>query len=177
MAQRILVPATCKVCGEVFYGPAEGLGGGRLIVGEDPKRRDKLYMATLIQHIEAKHPGDIKQARMLGAEYAGMLALAIFQTTDEGVNQQRDYQRWRVHQNSIALRVTNERIDARVQETFDRVLKQHEEFATAFSSELSELAEAMKETMRVMRDVLEEVDRYPSLTDEEPESAVSTVQN
>src|ERR1043166_4974421 len=101
----------CRMCDEKFTGPPLVL-----VVGETAPARLARYIDTLTRHIAECHADVFTRAQVTAAELQGVLILGCYKTEDPQVNEQRDYLRWSVHQQTRAIEVTDARIEERSEE-------------------------------------------------------------
>jgi hypothetical protein len=170
-------PFTCRLCGKVF---ATDLLKTATIIGANPQAKLQQINAILadpMKHLQRKHSYQLSWAQLMGGEYAGLLAMGFFECDAEVVEQQRDYARWKIHTLTTRVAITDERIAERLYKTvFNLATDIHALGARSESPEdprviervtaetelwmKSPLALAILETMKTMRDVLQEKDRY-----------------
>jgi len=181
-------PFMCKLCGKTF--PTDLLKTATLI-GANPQAKLQQINAILaapMKHLQKAHGYELSWAQVMGGEYAGLLAMNFFQCDAEIVEQQRDYARWKIHTLTTRVAITDERITERIYQTYFEYWKTGrnvvnanpaepelniEQRATVATEEWmkSPLALAILETMKTMRDVLQEKDRYV-MTDGPPPLAM-----
>jgi hypothetical protein len=169
-------PFMCKLCGKTF---ATDLLKTATTIGANPQAKLQQINAILaapMKHLQKAHSYQLSWAQVMGGEYAGLLAMNFFDCDADIVEQQRDYARWKIHTLTARVAVTDERIAERLYQTafefFKCVHVRHQsagpedprviERATLETKIWIEspLALAILETMKTMRDVLQEKDRY-----------------
>lgn len=164
----IVRPTLCRLCGHEFKGNSLATAA---VVGNNPHAKIQQIQALispLMKHLTKKHPEQLKWAQMMGGEWGGLLSINFFQCDEPAIEQSRDSTRWKIHQMTRRVVITDERIEERLRLAVltaitdaggDQVYgDQHEEYADDFMK--GAIARKIVETMRHMRDVLEERGRY-----------------
>lgn len=156
---EVQTPTTCRICKQQFYGPDIT---GALILGEPPSKREARYIGVLMSHLATHHPKEFNETSAIGAELAGALKLACYETGDPLVEKKRDELRWRTLQRMMRASVTDQRIRERVREV---LLRFQNSTMPGLVPDLNfdQLAADLTALCCEMRDVLQEKGRY-SLT-------------
>lgn len=115
MSSSLAVPLTCVHCEKVFYGARFA----------DVKIADRNHAAQLAQsfqklvaHIQTEHPERGFQIGMAEAEFRTMLVLSNFRSNDTEYQKRLDISRWNVHQQTLAVKIT----DRQIHECVEQVL-------------------------------------------------------
>jgi len=151
---EIVVPINCRLCNRRFT-PPPGVD-----LGDTPDARTARFVMRLSTHLRETHPNEFKAAAIQGQEYGGMLMLRYFGVNGE-VRHQADQTRWKIHQATAAIRVSDERIVARVTELFAATHTEAELRATFTGNGLG-----MKvvKLLQEMRDTITEAGGPPKLS-------------
>lgn len=104
----------CTICGRPFSGPRIS------IIGQPA--RIQAYVAKLAEHVNVEHPKHAQALNLSGMAYIGMRYLMLFQTTDRELQQQRDFHRWQVHQQTLNVRIPDDKIRSQSAELAERFL-------------------------------------------------------
>lgn len=109
MAHEIAGICHCRLCAEKFTGPT-----GLIIQPGAGAQNGRVaqYMQNLAGHITGKHPAENRGMELQALEYLGLLRMTLYSTTDKGIVEQRDYLRWKIHQSTLAHRLTDAQMDA-----------------------------------------------------------------
>ncbi len=165
---RVVTPTICRLCGKQF--PSNPLHSAVLLNANPQAKIQQMQalLSPLMKHLQQKHAHQLQWTTMLGGEYAGLLALNFFQCSEPAIEEQRDFTRWKVHQQTRRAVVNDERIVERLRQSYiNAMVKSHltpppddqqQDAADKFME--TPLAAAVIETMQAMRDVLEERGRY-----------------
>lgn len=175
----IIGSSTCKLCGQRFMGPKiQGV-----LIGSGPKT--DAYMQDLGKHIAEQHPTAQAAIEAHGLAFMGMLRLLQFTTNDEGLKTLRDKFRWQIHQQTINVRIPEQKLVEESKRVAGQMVDKCIELAsdgytiTATGSEtLADLVEDMKvetarrleEIIRSLRDLMEEPGKYPVAIIQEPDA-------
>lgn len=143
---EIVVPINCRLCSRKFTPPAG------VDLSETPDQRTAKFVMKLSTHLRESHPNEFKAAAIAGQEYGGMLMMKFF-GVNAGVLNQVEQTRWRIHQATRAVQVSDDRIAIRVTELF---AKTHTEAELRESFSGDGLGMAVVNLLREMRDVLTE---------------------
>lgn len=108
---EIVVPITCRVCTRKFTPPAG------VDLNDTPDQRTAKFVMKLSTHLRETHPNEFRAAAISGQEYGGMLMMRYF-AVNGGVLSQSDQTRWKIHQATRAVMVSDDRIALRVTELF-----------------------------------------------------------
>jgi hypothetical protein len=163
----ILRPTVCRICGHEFKGDSLK---SATIIGNNPQARMQQIQALLsplMKHLQKKHPEQLQWTQLQGGEYAGLLALNLIQCDEPEIERQRDQTRWKIHQMTRRVAITDERIEERLKLAYLTALAEElkmpvGELNPASADPMMTLPSArhILRTMREMRDVLEERGRY-----------------
>lgn len=163
---QVVTPTICRLCGKEF--PSNPLHSAVLLNANPQAKIQQMQalLSPLMKHLQQKHSPQLQWTTMLGGEYAGLLAMNFFQCS--AIEEQRDFTRWKVHQQTRRAVVNDERIIERLRQSYINAMvksystpppdDQQQDAADKFME--TPLAAAIVETMRAMRDVLEERGRY-----------------
>ncbi len=159
---------TCKHCAATFDGGVE-------IVGR-PNARLEALLRKLGSHMNTKHPEHVIPLEINGAAYMGMLFLSNFKSTDAKLNEERDRQRWQIHQQTLNARFSDESLKEQCiklagslqQDLADLAI--HHDYVIPDEAMRQSFARIIIEAMTSIRDVLEEPNRY---AEAKPEQLVS----
>lgn len=99
-----------KPCGATFAGPQH------LVIGAQNGGRMATLFEKLLRHMMDEHPHHMQQILLKGEEYKGLLYMMAFTTTDQEFQEQRNYFRWAVHQQTLNASITDEKLGLRVTE-------------------------------------------------------------
>lgn len=164
------LPTMCRLCGHQF--PSDPLRSAALLNANPQAKLEQIraIISPLMKHLNNKHPRELAWTQELGGEYAGLLAINLFQSSEPLIEAQRDYTRWKIHTMTTRARVTNERIAERLAEAFATHMREaSHQTATPEQVEAAArhwmkgtLARAVLNMVEAMRDVLEENGRYAS---------------
>ena len=148
---EIAAPLSCVHCGKTFYGPRFGVS---MIRDRNQLHAMGKFLNDLKRHLAEDHANEAGGIMAAEAEFSTMMVLSRFRSNDAELQRKVDMSRWNVHQNTLAVRVTDEEIAASV---------------AAIVPELVSLAE-LKDTagisvrldglLRFMRDQIQEPDKY-----------------
>ena len=150
MSTQISTPTRCKLCGKTF---SHDLLATAAIVGSNPQIKAQQIQALVspfIKHIEKEHPQHIQMVAVTSAEIQGYLMMSIFDMDDQIAEKlNRDFVRWKVRQwmTPPHARITDERIRERLD-------------SLQWAAGLESLHDGVEALIRVMRDAIEERDRY-----------------
>ena len=163
----ILRPTTCRICGHQFPGNSLSTAA---IVGENPQAKIQQVQALispLMKHLQKKHPQQLQWAQMNGGEWAGVLSINFFQCDEPAIEKSRDEARWKIHQLTRRVAITDERIEERLRLAYLTAVAADAGVDPAtlpanFVDDMMQTPSAIEilKTMRQMRDVLEEKGRY-----------------
>jgi hypothetical protein len=150
---------TCLHCGESFEG-------GVVIVGRPTARLEELVQ-KLGSHLNTKHPEHAQAMGIYGAAYMGVLFLANFKSDDAELTAERDKQRWMIHQQTLAHRVTDEVLEKRAEELAIDVMNiaaPHGQLETmesiAYAEKCAAIIGLLVDRFTQLRDALEEPNKY-----------------
>lgn len=163
----ILRPTACRICGKEFPGKSLATAA---ILGDNPQAKIQQVSALispLMKHLGQKHPEQLRWAQMSGGEWGGLLSLNFFTCDEPLVERSRDETRWKIHQMTTRVAVTDERIEERLRLAYLTAMAHEvdvpvDQIPPAMADELMKTPSAIQilKTMREMRDVLQERDRY-----------------
>ena len=104
------IPGT--VCGAKFVGPQHLVISGALGNGQQTLQQSCLtgLLEKLVKHLVEQHPRVMGEVILQGEQYKGLLMMLNFSTTDKEFQEQRNYYRWSVHQQTLNARLTDERL-------------------------------------------------------------------
>ena len=163
----ILRPTACRICGKKFPGNSLSTAA---IIGENPQAKIQQVQALispLMKHLGQKHPQQLQWAQMSGGEWGGLLSLNFFTCDEPVIERGRDETRWKIHQMTQRVAITDERIEERLRLAYLTAMAHEadvpvESIPAATADDLMKTASAVQilRTMREMRDVLQEKDRY-----------------
>lgn len=163
----ISVPIACIHCGKTFYGP-------RFSAGQVTDRNHAAQLGShfmkLVEHIQQEHKERGMQIGMAEAEFRTMLVLSNFRSDDEELKRKLDISRWNIHQQTLAVRVT----DAMIHDCIDKVLPDLKTLVTAHDD--SGLRSNLFELMSGLRRLLEEPHKYLTLQPLESAPATTKLQ-
>jgi hypothetical protein len=127
-------------------------------LADTPDRRSAKFVKQLSAHIQQKHPQYFAAAALQGQEYGGMLMLRYFSITSGDVLVSLDKTRWKIHQATRAVIVSDDRIRQRVAEMLagDHT---NEELEKAFA-EPGGIGSRIVALLQKMRDNITENGRY-----------------
>jgi hypothetical protein len=162
----------CQVCKRQFTAPV------RLLGSTDPQELLR-YLADLIYHFQNQHREADKKINERMWEFGGMLRIAQYRTTDPDITGQLDFLRWRLHQQTLAARIPDDKLIHQVDElagrlvdtfmamltmAFDSIHEATPGFVDTMKPELTvEIICQLMPILRGIRDVLEEPGRYPQI--------------
>jgi hypothetical protein len=151
---EIVVPIACRLCSRKFTPPAG------VDLGDTPDARTARFVMKLSTHLRETHPNEFKAAALQGQEYGGMLMLRYFGVNGD-VRHQADQTRWKIHQATAAIHVSDERIVTRVTELFSAT-HTAAELRASFSGD--GLGLKIVRLLQEMRDILTEAGGPPKLS-------------
>ena len=151
MSAALAVPLTCTHCGKVFYGPRLGVTH---ITDRNHAAMLASFFQKLIEHIQTEHQDRGMQIGLAEAEFRTMMVLSNFRSDDEELKRKLDKSRWNVHQNTLALHVT----DRMIQDCVEGVLP--DLLTLADARDLPALKRNLFELMAGLRRQLEEPHKY-----------------
>lgn len=143
---EIVVPINCRVCSRKFTPPAG------VDLAESPDERTAKFVMKLSTHLRESHPNEFKAAAISGQEYGGMLMMRYF-GVNAGVLNQVEQTRWKIHQSTRAVVVSDDRIAVRVTELF-ATTHTEAELRETFTGD--GLGLKVVKMLREMRDILTE---------------------
>lgn len=138
-----------KPCGAKFAGPEY------IDLGQNGGRMGQLF-EKLLRHMMDEHPYHMQQILLKGEEYKGLLYMMAFTTTDKEFQEQRNYFRWAVHQQTLNASITDEKLGLRVTEVAEAAAAEilsHGPVPWDIANTVSRHFEKM---LREMRDALQE---------------------
>lgn len=106
---EIVIPIECRLCKLKFTPPAG------VDLADTPDQRAAKFVMKLSKHLRERHMDQFQAAAIQGQEYGGMLMLRFFGVNGE-VRKQADQTRWKIHQATRAVIVSDERITRRAVE-------------------------------------------------------------
>ena len=160
------IPIMCTLCGKKFYGPTAALGTA-LLLGETSPKAARLIQ-ELAGHVGTKHKKEFRLYTQQQAEYFGLQILRVYVSNDEAFQKSIDELRWKIHNATRRVVVTDERIK-------ERVAKRFEAMVNALAGVTPEEIEALRNVvcpevegiLKEMRDVFQEIGRYKDAPDPE----------
>lgn len=156
--------ARCKLCGRAFAGSSG------FIIGQDNNGRIQGYLQKLAGHLQEAHSEIMGAVALRALEFQGMLMLLNYSLSDPQLNKQRDQLRWQIHQQTLNARIPNEKLLEKskhfamsLTDTFLSVCTPEQQAALQnFIPQLrSEACELIKQLVTMLRDELEEPNKYP----------------
>jgi len=108
MAHEIAGICHCRLCAAKFTGPT----GLIIQPGAAQNGRVAQYMQDLAGHIITAHPVENKNMELQALEYLGLQRMTLYSTTDKAIMEQRDFLRWKIHQSTLAHRLSDGQMDA-----------------------------------------------------------------
>src|ERR1700679_2189515 len=148
---ELAITARCTHCNKLFAGPQ------LLIVGtgvDAPTNRLMQFMEKLTGHMMKDHQDVAQRIMLMASEYQGMLILGNYQHSDASLMEQADMLRWKLHQNTLACRFSDEQI----QQWVSSVLPDFT--ALAHNGDTATLQRNLAGMLMTMRDRLEEPGKY-----------------
>jgi hypothetical protein len=105
MAHELAGVTTCNICQKKFTGPSA------LLIGSgNPNARLMAYVQSLAKHLLTDHADHQRALQLSCVEYLGMLQLLNFSSTDPAIREQTDFLRWRIHQQTAAHTVPDDKL-------------------------------------------------------------------
>jgi hypothetical protein len=148
---EIAMIARCTICNKPFAGPMFSKVG----LGMDAvNNRLAVFTEKLTRHLFEEHREVAQEIQLQGTEYQGYLFLSKFSSSDPNLAMQLDVARWKVHQNTLAVRVTDQQITDAIEKFLPDILTLAEMRDTAT------LKRNLTGLMQSMRDQLEEPGKY-----------------
>lgn len=153
MPHEVMGITTCRLphptkpntrCGAKFVGPQHLMIGGS---GNGQGSRMAGLLEKLVKHLVELHPRVMGDVILQGEQYKGLLMMMNFTTTDREFQEQRNYYRWSVHQQTLNARLTDEKLRAAALEIAADVMVEDDERSIAHSIEVE---------LRTIRDALQE---------------------
>lgn len=160
MAHELAGVTTCNICQKKFTGPS-----ALLIASGNPNARLMAYVQSLATHLLTDHQDHQRALQLSTVEYLGMLQLMNFSSTDPAIQEQTDFLRWRIHQQTAAHTVPDDKLKQKASDVAEEllieataILEKHPDVAGPAILELSK--EKLTALLTEMRDVIEERGRY-----------------
>jgi hypothetical protein len=161
MAHELAGVTTCNICQKKFTGPSA------LLIGSgNPNARLMAYVQSLATHLLTDHADHQRALQLSCVEYLGMLQLLNFSSTDPAIREQTDFLRWRIHQQTAAHTVPDDKVKQKASETaaelLQKILDRRDKIPPELFGEMVQATiSAQVETLLTeMRDVIEERGRY-----------------
>lgn len=171
---EVAVAMKCIHCGKAFYGPRE-----TVVVGEKSGGRLMKHVGEMAGHIKEAHAEEFKRALVLGAELQGFLLMQQFTGEDATVRAMRDEYRWRIHQATLQLHISENAVARKARETVaavvDLVNKDFEDLSEKDKEELRNLIQApIEKVLLELREILQEPGKYApqAIPDGQPAAVV-----
>jgi hypothetical protein len=163
----ILRPTTCRICGHEFQGNSLSTAA---VLGENQAAKIQQVQALispLMKHLQKKHPQQLQWAQMMGGEWGGLLSINFFQCDEPSIERSRDETRWKIHQLTRRVAITDERIEERLRLAYLIAIAKDagvplQDVSPSLADDIMRSSTALEilRTMREMRDVMEEKSRY-----------------
>jgi ribosomal protein S15P/S13E len=156
MAHELAGVTTCNICQKKFTGPSA------LLIGSgNPNARLIAYVQSLATHLLTDHKDHQAALQLSCVEYLGMLQLLNFSSTDPAIREQTDFLRWRIHQQTAAHTVPDDKLKQKAADTAADLLTEAAAILHKPAGVLLELVTAkFVSVLTEMRDVIEERGRY-----------------
>jgi hypothetical protein len=148
---EIAMIARCTICNKPFAGPMFSKVG----LGMDAvNNRLAVFTEKLTRHLFDEHREVAQEIQLQGTEYQGCLFLSKFSSQDPNLAMQLDVARWKVHQNTLAVRVTDDQIMDVVEKVVPDLL------TLADARDTATLKKNLAGLLASIRDRLEEPGKY-----------------
>lgn len=142
MDSIVATPITCRLCRAIIASD------GVAIIGQNAEEKQQEFITRLWQHLQQHHPGRAQDCFIRGEELKGFLLLQQFSITDKELQNTGDRLRYRVHQQTRRIVITDAGIRQKVAELLE-------------GAENPELEAEVVALMVEMRNLAFEVGRYP----------------
>jgi hypothetical protein len=96
--------AVCNVCHQISYAPPLDIP----IIGQGDVQIEQYIMATLVGHLQSKHPDEWAQVASRIKEFAAFLACAVFELQDPAILQRLELARYALHTATRKAQITDE---------------------------------------------------------------------
>jgi hypothetical protein len=166
---------TCKICGLVLIPPA--VFGGLLQASDltPGQLQTATQFAVMARHMQTKHLERDRQMETAAVGFLGLLRAMEYRTEDEAIRSARDYARWSIHQMLLTAgpRISDENIATKSQgfaaDLVNIVIRELQPGASIpLLQKLQKLfAGQISELVTLIRDELEERNKYPATTTEQ----------
>lgn len=148
---EVASPVSCVHCGKTFYGPRFGIA---VVRDRNQMHSMAKFFVSLKQHLADEHAQEAGNIMAAEAEFTTMMVLSRFRSNDPQLQKKLDMSRWNVHQNTLALKVSDEEIAASVAAILPELLSLAEMRDTAG------ISQRLDGLLRFMRDQLQEPGKY-----------------
>ena len=152
---------TCRICGQGFqasrFGPP--------IIGEIAEQKLGRYYQVLGKHLQTAHPQELALLLAPPGEMATMAILSAFDKVDLDLSKAQDQIRWKIHQITRRVNVSDEMISLKLAALFSELFSDPEWRALTTERAVIPRVRAL---VSEMRDALMEKDAYHDLV-QQPE--------
>lgn len=147
----VLAPVSCIHCGKTFYGPRMGVASIR-----DRNQMNQMaeFFRNLKKHLADEHTPEAGNIMAAEAEFSTMMTLSRFRSNDRELQKKLDMSRWNVHQNTLAVKITDAEIGMSVEQILPELV------SLAQSGDQATLRERLSGLLTFVRDQLQEPDKY-----------------
>lgn len=162
----VAVPVSCIHCGKTFYGPRMSVA---MIRDRGHLVQMQQFMQSLRKHLVDDHESEAGNIMAASAEFDTMMVLSRYRSNDRELQRKVDMSRWNVHQNTLAVKITDEEIAASVDAIVPELL------ALAAAGDAATIQMRLAGLLTFMRDQLQEPDKYRLNAQPQPDVSLPPV--
>jgi hypothetical protein len=148
---KVLSPVSCVHCGKTFYGPRLST---KVIRDRTHMNQMAEFYRSLKKHLADDHPQEAGGIMAGESEFSFMMTLSRFRSNDAELQKTLDMSRWNVHQNTLAVKITDAEIGMSVEQIIPELM------TLASSGDQQAVRERLTGLLVFMRDQLQEPDKY-----------------
>lgn len=148
---EVAAPVSCVHCGKTFYGPRMGVS---MIRDRNQLQAMAKFFHDLRQHLAYAHAKEAGGIMAAEAEFSTMMVLSRFRSNDPQLQKKVDMSRWNVHQNTLAVKISDQEIQASVEAILPELV------SLADMKDTAGISQRLSGLLRFMRDQLQEPGKY-----------------
>jgi hypothetical protein len=154
MPHEIIGTAQCRLCKAKFQGPSA------VIVGNGPNQHLSNFLLKITDHWTVCHKQEDEFLQIQAGEFLGLRRMMQFKTTDPALNRQKEELRWRIHQNTRNVSVTDESLRGIAAAIAAKIVTDARLNLDGPSSFENSVAEILLPYLKEMRDTYEEPGKF-----------------
>jgi hypothetical protein len=146
MPNELALPARCRICNKIFYGPRVSILG--------TAGRAESFLNNLQLHVKTEHKEVAREIAMGAMEYQGMMTMALYLIEDPELQKQLDLSRWNTHQKTLAAHISDDDIARVVEQLIPEI------YTLVQQGDTVQLRTNLLSCFANLRDRLEEPNKY-----------------